>query len=119
MERNCLDCGEVLQGRKDKKFCNDHCRVNYHNFKHSNEVSQIRSIQQILLGNRAILKSFIEKGVRVTRYAQLLSAGFRFNYHTHILKIGRSLYLCVFEYSMKLSKNGKFVLDKIAAENQE
>ena len=30
-ERYCLDCGAVLHGRADKKFCNDQCRNNYNN----------------------------------------------------------------------------------------
>ncbi|WP_170122572.1 hypothetical protein [Mucilaginibacter oryzae] len=30
-ERVCLDCGTPLQGRADKKFCNDLGRNNYNN----------------------------------------------------------------------------------------
>src|SRR5690606_15329402 len=28
MKRNCLECGEKLSEREDKKFCNDACRNN-------------------------------------------------------------------------------------------
>lgn len=29
---NCLKCGNSLKGkRKDAKFCNDNCRISYHN----------------------------------------------------------------------------------------
>ena len=30
-ERKCLECGTVLKGRSDKKFCSDYCRNTYNN----------------------------------------------------------------------------------------
>ena len=28
-EKRCLECGDVIKGRADKKFCDDQCRSNY------------------------------------------------------------------------------------------
>ena len=30
-KRNCLECGDPYDGRKDKKFCCDQCRTSYFN----------------------------------------------------------------------------------------
>ena len=30
MEIKCLDCGEIIEGRTDKKFCNLYCKSSYH-----------------------------------------------------------------------------------------
>ncbi len=29
----CKECGKILHGRSDKRFCNDDCRSSYHNKK--------------------------------------------------------------------------------------
>lgn len=28
--KQCLKCGEHIEGRMDKKFCSDYCKSNYH-----------------------------------------------------------------------------------------
>lgn len=30
-EKTCLECGEKIIGRADKKFCSDQCRISYNN----------------------------------------------------------------------------------------
>ena len=37
--RECLECGEPLKGRVDKKFCSDYCRNS-----HNNKVNKDRKI---------------------------------------------------------------------------
>lgn len=34
MDKKCLECGEKIVGRADKKFCNDYCRNAYNNNLH-------------------------------------------------------------------------------------
>ena len=80
MERVCKDCGAVLRGRLDKKFCSDQCRNNHNNMKYSNANSRIRKINGILRKNRSILENLFP-GKKVHR-EQLLKMGYDFNYHT-------------------------------------
>jgi len=35
-EHRCIECGEILNGRRDKKFCSDTCRTSYNNNKRLN-----------------------------------------------------------------------------------
>lgn len=52
---NCLNCGETLIGRRDKKFCNDHCRSCYHNILNAPRYNLVRNTHAILRKNRRIL----------------------------------------------------------------
>ena len=60
-EKTCRDCGEPLNGRADKKFCDDNCRNNYNNQQKAkgSYSSYVRNINNTLLKNRKILESVI------------------------------------------------------------
>ena len=103
MEKRCPDCGEPVSGRKDKKFCSDQCRINFNNQKNAQANIRVRSIQKILLQNRSILNNFIRAGKHVCNMQQLLSAGFRFDFHTQILKKGHKVYFCVYDLAFNFS----------------
>ncbi|MBC7654417.1 MAG: DUF2116 family Zn-ribbon domain-containing protein, partial [Oligoflexus sp.] len=47
MDKQCLDCGNSIKGRADKKFCDDQCRSNYNNRIKAIEHPQIKKINQI------------------------------------------------------------------------
>ena len=46
-QKICFDCGAVIKGRRDKKFCDDFCRNAHYNKQHCDEVLLIRNIQHI------------------------------------------------------------------------
>jgi len=52
---NCVNCGEILIGRRDKKFCDDHCRSLHHNIFYAPQYNIIRKTHTILRKNRRIL----------------------------------------------------------------
>jgi len=83
MERLCLNCGKVVHGRADKKFCGDPCRSMY-NFAHNNSSTNIvRNINNILKKNRKILMELNPHG-KVTIFKNELSErGFNFDYFTN------------------------------------
>lgn len=84
-ERHCLECGHILKGRTDKKFCDDTCRNAYNNRRIGKEERIVRRINNILSKNRRILASLIPQGqtyYRTTRHV-LLQYGFDFMLHTH------------------------------------
>lgn len=105
--RKCLDCGEPISGRRDKKFCNDSCRVNYHNGKNASKNKEIRSIYSILLRNRNILMKLWEQGNRVTDKEKLLLVGFNFTYHTHVHQNRNTIILGIFDYSLHFRQNNR------------
>ncbi len=97
--RRCQDCGSMLKGRMDKKFCNDVCRVRQHRKIHVH-AKTVKSVERVLIRNRSLLVTLKEKG-RATmtgegRFVWLRRQGFDFNFHTHVqpLDDGRLAIMC-------------------------
>jgi hypothetical protein len=81
----CKDCGALLTGRSDKRFCDDYCRNHYNNKMKSGSNNLIRNINNALKKNRNVLSSLLNEGddtTKVTR-EKLLESGFLFKYGTH------------------------------------
>lgn len=80
----CMDCGEKIKGRSDKKFCNDQCRNNFNNKQNSEEKEMVRKVNSILKRNRKILAQSIpaEGKTKITK-TRLIEKGFSIRYHTH------------------------------------
>ena len=83
MERFCLDCNALLNGRADKKFCDDQCRTNYNNRIRIEDNIYLNEVNKILRKNRDILRNKNPEGKIKLKRDQLLRKGFDFNYHTH------------------------------------
>ncbi len=54
-EKKCLECGEPLMGKVDKKFCSDACRNAYNNKLNSDSTALMRNINYILRRGRLVL----------------------------------------------------------------
>jgi predicted nucleic acid-binding Zn ribbon protein len=97
-KRFCLHCEKPIQGRLDKKFCDDSCRNTYNNQQNAVNVNLIRNINHTLKKNRNILGSLIPPGevlVKTTR-EKLRLAGFNFKFFTHTYqnKKGNNYHYC-------------------------
>ena len=42
--KTCLECGEKIVGREDKKFCSDSCRNAYNNKINKDSTNYMRNI---------------------------------------------------------------------------
>lgn len=82
MERNCLECDEVLRGRSDKKFCSDQCRNSYNNKLNTNANNYMRNVNHILRKNRRILEELNSTGKAKVKKEKLITKGFNFTYFT-------------------------------------
>ena len=60
MDKYCLECGEKLIGRVDKKFCSDYCRNSYHNKLNKDTKNLMRNINNILRKNYRILEDILK-----------------------------------------------------------
>jgi len=112
-ERLCLDCGTLLHGRADKKFCNDLCRNSYNNQLNSNSNNLVRNINNILRRNRRIMEELNPGGkTRVSR-KKLVSNGFDFDYHTrsYTAQNGKTYHFC-YEYGYLPLDNDEYLLVK-------
>lgn len=95
----CLECGEKIIGRSDKKFCNDACRNAFNNKHNKDSTNLMRNVNNKLRKNHRILEELNIEGKTKIAKAKLDGLGFDFNFFTNI----------------KVYKNGseyKFVYDQ-------
>ena len=113
MERLCLDCGTLVKGRTDKKFCDDSCRNNYNNRLKTEDNQVIKRVNTILKKNRTILMQLNPNGkVKISR-KKLITAGFNFDYHTYNYTAQNgNTYIFCYEYGYLILKGDSFLLVK-------
>lgn len=99
--RVCLDCGERLRGRSDKKFCSDQCRNNYNNRVNREQNSYVRNIQNLLRRNRKILADLYEGDLLKVHRDALIVSGFSFGFFTQMVEPedGSTYWYC-YEYGI-------------------
>ncbi|WP_340075875.1 hypothetical protein [Leptobacterium sp. I13] len=107
MTRKCLECGEKVIGRSDKKFCSDYCRNTYNNSINRDTTNLVRNINNRLRKNYRILTELNPEGKSKTTKAQLIDKGFNFEYHTSIYttKTGNTYYFVYDLGYLPLEKN--------------
>ncbi|MDT0685337.1 hypothetical protein [Autumnicola psychrophila] len=84
MQKSCLECGEKLVGREDKKFCSDYCRNAYHNKMNKESSNLVRNTNNQLRRNYRILQELNPENKIKTSKSKLLAKGFSFEYITGI-----------------------------------
>ena len=82
MEKECLECGDKVIGRADKKFCSDACRNAYNNAINKDHNNLIRNTHNRLRKNHRILSSLNPSDKTKVNKATLLKHGFLFDYIT-------------------------------------
>ncbi|MCC6384340.1 MAG: DUF2116 family Zn-ribbon domain-containing protein [Bacteroidia bacterium] len=120
-KRFCMECGEPLKGRADKKFCDDACRSNYNNRQNSDSSAILKTINNTLRKNRKILESFAgREGKAFVSKSRLVDAGFHFRYFTHsyLTKKGTT-YKIIYNYAYLPFDNDQVVIVKWETENQK
>lgn len=92
----CLECGEPVKGRLDKKFCSDACRNNYNNQVNKDTVNLIRNTNNQLRKNWRILEGFNPTEKTKIAKSKLITKGFDFTLFTstYTTKAGDVYYFC-------------------------
>ncbi len=118
VERKCLDCGDTLRGRTDKKFCSDQCRNNYNNRINRDSNNFVRNVHGLLRKNRRILSDLYEEGRLKVHKDALFAMGYNFSFFTHVIESsnGNRDHYC-FEYGyrdlgndfIELKQNGQYI----------
>ncbi len=110
----CLDCQKPINGRSDKKFCDDSCRNNYNNKLNSENNEVVKKINSILKKNRKIIESLIPEEGRITiSEKKLIDLGFQQDYitGTHISKSGNAYRHC-YEFIWFKTEGNKIFMAK-------
>jgi hypothetical protein len=113
MDKECLECGDLIQGRMDKKYCSDLCRNTYNNKINSTTNIYVRNVNSILKRNRKILEEMIPAETGKSSRLKLQQRGFNFGYYTHVYtnKKGANYFFC-YEYGYLPLENDHYVLVK-------
>ena len=111
--KQCLECGEKIRGRIDKKFCTDYCRNSYNNKVNTESKNLIRNTNNRLRKNYKILSELNTTGkTKVTR-TKLFDRGFDFNFFTSIYKTKTgSVYFYLYDQGYLGLDNDYFLLIK-------
>lgn len=111
--KKCPECGEVIKGRSDKKFCSDACRNTYNNEQNKDSTNLIRNTNNQLRKNYRILQKLNPKDKTKTTKSKLLLSGFDFNLFTSIYttKTG-NVYYFVYDQGYLVLENDYYALVK-------
>ena len=111
--KTCLECGEKIVGREDKKFCSDSCRNSYNNKINKDQTNLMRNINNKLRKNYRILNELNAQGRSTITHEKLLHKGFELEYITHILttKTGKT-YRFVYNQGYILTDDNQLILVK-------
>lgn len=113
MVKSCLECGEKIIGREDKKFCSDGCRNAYNNKMNKDSNNIMRNINNKLRKNYRILSELNTDGKSKTTRTKLLSKGFDFEFFTNILKTKTgNTYYFLYDQGYMLLENDMYILVK-------
>jgi hypothetical protein len=95
-EKSCEECGRVIIGRIDKRFCSDQCRNAFNNRLNSDVTNYIRRINNALRKNRRILMELNPEGKTKLSRDKLLAKGFDFSCctSTYMTKDGSQYFYC-------------------------
>ena len=108
--RTCLACGKIIEGRVDKKFCDDYCKSSYHYQRSKVEEPRFyNKVDNQLKRNRRILKYYNKAGKATVRAEVILDQGFDPKFFTHYWKNKKGdVYLFVYEFGfIKRQEHGK------------
>ena len=100
-----------MVGRRDKKYCSDHCRVSHWNELHRDTSKFMTNINNYLRKNRRILANLNPTGKAKVTKAQLLDEGFKFSYFTneYVTKKGK-VYRFIYEQGYIEIEKGVYAL---------
>ena len=113
MDKSCLECGDKIVGREDKKFCSDGCRNAYNNKINKDSTNFMRNVNNKLRKNYRILSALNVDGKGRATKSKLLSKGFDFEFFTNILetKTGNTYYF-VYDQGYRLLEGDYYMLVK-------
>ncbi len=95
----CLNCQKKLTGRRDKKFCDNQCKAEYHNRNKTIGELYISDTQSKTRHNRRILRTLSPEGKSTVRKEVLDQMGYDYRYFSGIFKTKTNLYYLVYDYA--------------------
>lgn len=109
--KTCLLCGDLVRGRKDRLYCSDQCRIEYHNLQNRDASKFMTNINNLLRKNHRILQRLNSDGTTKVSKAHLMDEGFNFHYFTNEYKTRNGkVYHFVYDQGYLPLENGVFAI---------
>lgn len=113
MDKTCLECGDKIVGREDKKFCSDGCRNAYNNKINKDSTNFMRNVNNKLRKNYRILSELNPEEKSKTTKSKLFSKGFDFEFFTSILNTNTgNTYYFVYDQGYRVLESDFYMLVK-------
>jgi hypothetical protein len=110
-KRTCPECGEVIKGRIDKKFCSDMCRNAFNNKQNSDTNNYVRNINNSLRKNRRILEESLQGEKTTISKQKLVDKGFNFLFYTNqVVTKNNHTYTFCYEFGYLLLEDKNLIL---------
>ncbi len=119
--KTCQECGQILAGRIDKKFCDSDCRTNYHNRTQRIASEKFRLIERAMKRNRNFLQRRRQEGWKFISVLELRDCGFDLKYFTHLVEDPKGrVWRYVYDEPYSITKYGIMILPppKFGSNNQ-
>ncbi|MFY0628964.1 MAG: hypothetical protein JXR05_01210 [Flavobacteriaceae bacterium] len=111
--KKCLECGDPVKGRIDKKFCSDYCRNSYNNKVNKDSKNLIRNVNNRLRKNHKILSELNLSGKTKVSRTKLYDLGFDFQLFTSIYTTKKgSTYFYIYDEGYLALENELYLLIK-------
>lgn len=112
--KQCLECQKNMNGRSDKKFCDDGCRNTFNNRLNSEVNKYVKNINSVLKKNRTIIQRLIPDTGKISVSEKTLKVlGFNFEYYTNEYETKKgSKYRFCYEYGYLVIEDGIYMLVK-------
>ena len=109
----CLQCGQAMVGRTDKRFCSNQCRAAASNRRRTEDAGErlMKEINNRLRHNRQLLQRASPEGKTTIRREVLQQSGFDFRHFTHLYrtKQGNTYHFC-YDYGYMLLPEEKMLI---------
>jgi hypothetical protein len=102
MKKKCKECGELIAGRTDKKFCGDLCRNAYHNRFNGYRNALIRHINHKLRRNRGILAELFSKDIFEITTEELSFMGFDLRFYTQENRLRDGIFRFCYDFGYRV-----------------
>ena len=79
---SCLQCGSVIYGRSDKKFCDSRCKNAYHNHEAEAQRKYRKHVLAALESNYGLLEDLLKVGQTSIPAEKAAALGFKAKYVT-------------------------------------
>ena len=115
-KRVCQCCKSPITGREDKRFCNDYCRIDYHNQRYKDTHAVVRNVNSQLSKNRKILHLLLteERVLNVSR-SLLNELGYNFNFLTQMIESDQGLQYICYDLGLIMHSENEFEIVRKSA----